>query len=141
MLERIGDVVKNSAAVKEIKVLEDHTHIPPQGFELLFRESLFGAAALGCIEGLAAIHADRAEAVDADAAGVGPLEKIDASHQRALAGAGIAHDAVYIPRLYVEGDIFHGVHRCVRCAERFVQCLNFDHFSTLSNKKTVLTSL
>ena len=133
MLEGIGDIVKDSAAIQEVKVLEDHAHVPPQGLELFFTEGLLRTA-LGGTEGAAACAADGAETLHADAAGIGPLEKIDAAHQRALACAGIAHDAVYIPGLDVEGYVFHRVNGRARRVKGFVQFLDFDHILTLSNK-------
>ena len=104
-------------------MLEDHPHIPAKELQVLFGEPDLRLAVLGRVIGPAVFAPQRAKAADTDRAGTRPLQKIDASHQGALAGAGVADDAVNIALPDLQNDVIHRVNVGLGSRKGLTQCL------------------
>ena len=107
-LERERDVVVDRAGAQQVEVLEDHADAAAAFAQLVFGE-------LGEVL-----------AVDRDGAFARAVEKVDAAHERALAGAGETDNSEDLPLLDVQADVLQGVDRSGAGPEGFVQMLNLN---------------
>ena len=122
--QRIGDIVRDGAAVEQVELLEDHADAAAQRVQLLFAGGLLRAA-------LAQKHAASADddggAVDGHFAVVGRLQQVDAAHERRFARAGVADDAVDFALVDVKTHVARRAHIAAAQAEGFVEMADVDH--------------
>ena len=85
-----GHVAEHCALLQQVKALKDHADVPPHGQQLLLGQP------------------GQLLAVDPHLALGGPLQQIDAPHQRALTRAGQTDDAEDLPVLNGQVDVTQG---------------------------------
>ena len=107
-LHREADIIQTVPLHEQIEALEDHGNVAPRSTKLRGR------------------HGIQTFSVDDDLAGGGALEHIDAAHQRALAGAAHADDAVNVTVRNGQGDILEGFHPPTGSLKDFTDVLEFD---------------
>ena len=103
-------VLQTGTLHQQVEVLEDHGDAPA------------GLTQLGGGHGVQPL------AVHHDLAACGPLQQVDAPHQRALARAGHADDAVDVPILNGKGDVLERVYPSGGAGiKRLADVFQFDH--------------